>query len=435
MTDDNSSSTPGTPDFPASPVGQATGKAAGQTTGQAARQAAQLAPQTPTRGAPALLWLLSLLAVLGSGLLGFVFLQQRQAMETLAGDAYTLQQNSAAFDQRSAAFEQRLAAAEAARADLAQQLQSVLDASGDSAQQADVTALRTQLAALRRDLAALAASSNEDQVLVEARSLLRLAQQQAGLGRNVDAAISLYMSAATSLQQNNSPAVQPALAALQLELDALRAVQLPDIQGIYLQLGELQQQLATLSVQSEDDAPLQFVAPETAAEPATASWWEQIKHTISQYFVVTRRDEPVLAQLTPQQAALIQQAIALQLESARLALLQGEPRVYQAALAAAAQSITQQLQGESKPAVLASLQRLHDTAIVAVIPSLGQALQALELGNVAIATNSEASIPESGSAAPGGEALPMESDAATTDGEALPLESEAPAPDAGATTP
>lgn len=435
MTDDNSSSTPGTPDSPASPVGHAAGKAAGQATGQAARQAAQLAQQTPTRGAPALLWLLALLAVLGTGLLGFVFLQQRQAMETLAGDAYALQQSNVAFEQRSTAFDQRLAEAEAARADLAQQLQSVLDASGDSAHQADVTVLRNQLAALRQDLAAQAANSSADQNLVEAKSLLRLAQQQAALGHNIDAAISLYMNAATVLRQNNTPAVQPALVALQLELDALRAVQLPDIAGIYLQLGELLQQLATLTVQSEGETPLQFVAPDATALPATASWWQRLKHTISQYFVVTRRDVPVLAQLTPQQAALVHQVIALQFETARLALLQGNASVYQAALEAATQGITQQLQGEGKPALLASLQRLQASAIVADIPPLGRALQALELGAAVTATNGETLTLESTASALDGETLPMESEASAAVSEAVTVEREAPATDSEAATP
>jgi uroporphyrin-3 C-methyltransferase len=411
MTEVNSSSTP---EGPESPLGQASGLAAGQT----AKPTAQLAASVSRRGAPALLWLLALLAVLGSGLLGFVFLQQRQAMETLAGDAYTLQQ-------RSAAFEQRLADAEAERTRLAQQLQTVLDASGDSAQQTDVTALREQLAALRQDLAAQAASSNQDQTLVEAGSLLRLAQQQATLGRNVDAAISLYMSAASALQQHNDPALQPALAALQLELDALHAVQLPDIQGIYLQLGELQQQLATLAVQSEGEAPLQFVAPDVGALPATASWWEQIKYTISRYFVVTRRDVPVLAQLSPQQAEQVRQAIALQLETARLALLQGDVRVYQAALQSAAEGITQQLQGESKAALLASLQRLHEADIVAVIPSLGQALQALELVGTGIRLGGNAPAQDS-------EVLVLDRETLTSDSEALPIDGDTPATDSEA---
>lgn len=346
-----------------------------------------------------MLWLLALLALLGAALLGFVFLQQRQAMETLAGDAYTLQQGSAAFERRLAEAEaesqsltQQLQAVLDESRESAQQLQAVLDDSRDSAQQTDVAALRSELAALRSDVARQAANSTGGWALVEARSLLRLAQQQAGAGRNVDAAISLYMTAATSLRMINDPALQPALAALQLELDALRAVELPDIQGIYLQLGELQQQLATLVVQSEGEAPLQFVAPDVATAEAT-NWWEQLKQVVSQYFVVTRRDVPVLAQLTPQQAVLVRQVVALQLESARFAVLQGDEQVYRSALATAAQSVAQQLQGDSKAAVLASLQRLQDARILAVIPPLGAALQALELSAPVAAQDREVVAP------------------------------------------
>lgn len=369
MTEVNSSSTP---EYVVSP----------------AQQAAPV-PATPTRGAPALQWLLAALAVLGTGLLGVVFLQQRQAMATLAGDAYTLQQ-------RGAAIEQQLAAAAAERASLVQQLQqqqALLDESRDSAPQAEVTALRRELDALRLDVVSQVANSEHDWLLVEATTLLRLAQQQALHGRNVASAISLYASAAARLQRITDPALQPARAALQLELDALRAVQVPEVESLYLQLGELVQQLDALQVQSDDEVPLQFVAPAAGALPTTASWWDELKQSLSQYFVVARRDVPVLARLTPEQAVLIRQAIVLQLETARLALLQGQTRLYQSALDAAMLGITQQLQGEAKPALLASLQRLREAAIVAVIPPLGSALQALELVAANAPQNSGAPTP------------------------------------------
>lgn len=340
----------------------------------------------PLRGAPLRLWLLSLLAFGGTAALGFVFLQQRQAMETLAGDAYSQQQ-------RSAAIEQRLAEAEAERERLAQQLQAAVAANGDAAAQAELDALQRELAALRLDVASRVADSEHDWLLVEAATLLRLAQQQALHGRNVASAISLYMSADDRLQRLGDPALQPARAALQLELDALRAVELPQVQVLYLQLGELAQQLAALEVQSEGEGPLQFVAPELAPLPATAGWWEELKQTLRQYFVVTRRDVPVLARLTPQQALLIRQAIILQLESARLALLQGNQDIYLAALDAAAAGITQQLQGAGKPAVLASLQRLRAEPVAIVVPPLGAALQALELLDATVPQDSEAAAP------------------------------------------
>jgi uroporphyrin-III C-methyltransferase len=329
-----------------------------------------------TRVSSPLLWLVSLAALAAAGVLGFVFVQQRTVMEALAGDVSTQQQ-------RSATVEQRLAASEAVADRLAQQLQQALDASRNSAGQADVAALRRELDLLRQEVVSRMADSQQDWLLVEATTLLRLAQQQALQGRNVASAVSLYTSAAERLQQLADPALAPALAALQLELDALRAVEVPPIQSLYLQLGDLSAQLATLVVQSEGESPLQFAAPGAAALPATATWWDALKHTLAQYFVITRRDVPVLAQLTPAQTTLIRQAIALQLETARLALLQGDGRLYQGALDAAAQGITQQLQGEAKPALLASLQRLREEPIAVVLPPLGAALQALEAAEAA----------------------------------------------------
>ncbi len=318
-------------------------------------------------------WLLPLNLLLLGGVvtLGFVLLQQHQSMEGLANDAY-------AQAQRGMTLETRLAAAEAARAGLEQQLQSALSEIRASAQQTDVAALQAELDMLRRALAAQA-NPQHDWLLAEAGALLRVAAQQALHTRHVASAISLYESADSLLQRAADPALQPARAALQLELDALRAVQLPQIDSFYLQLGQLAQQLDALQVQSENEGPLRFTAPDPGAAPATASWWDELKRTLGTYFVVTRQDAPVLARLTPEQAFLIRQAIRLQLESARLALLQQDTRLYQAALDAALDGITRQLQGDARPALLASLQRLRAEAIEVSLPPLGAALQALDL--------------------------------------------------------
>lgn len=326
----------------------------------------------PARRGPGLAWLPGLLGLGGVVLLGLLILQQREAMETLAADSYLLLQRSTSLDER-------LAAAEAESERLALELRAAQDASRASAPQAQLELLRRELDALRLDVASRVADSERDWLLVEAATLLRLAQQQAVHVRNVASACSLYESADERLQRVGDPALQAVRAALQLELDALRAVAVPEVQVLYLQLGELSGQLATLAVQSAGEGPLQFIPPEHVAPSATAGWWDELKSTLGQYFVVTRRDEPVLARLTPQQVALIRQAIMLQLETARLALLQEDQQLYAAALDAAADGISQQLQGEAKTAVLASLQRLRTEPVTVTIPPLGAALQALEL--------------------------------------------------------
>jgi uroporphyrin-III C-methyltransferase len=323
-------------------------------------------------------WLVPLNLVLLAGvlLLALLLLQQRSAMAVLSGDA-------SAQTQRNAQIEQRLAAAESARTALAEQVQTLLVDSRDNVDQADVAVLQRELEALRRSVAQ--STPQRDLLLAEAQGLLRLAGQQTLHGGAVASAISLYESADNLLQQIAEPAVQPARAALQLELDALRAVELPQLAALYLQLGELAVQLDALQVQSEGEGPLRFVAPEAVAAPVNSGWWAQARQLLGEYFVVTRQDAPLLARLTPDQAFLVRQAIRLQLESARLALLQGDQRLYQAALDAVHEGVTQQLQGSNKLALLAGLQRLRAERITAQLPALGSALRALELLQAAAA--------------------------------------------------
>lgn len=340
----------------------------------------QTQPQPDTRagstskpGAPSgngrLLPTLGLLGLLGGvAALGVLHWQQRTVLEAVTSDTYALQQ-------RNVDLEQRLAAAEAARASLAADLQA-LQATTDSS--TELAVLRADLEALQRELTLRTASSAEDWSRLEAAALLRLAQQQALAASSLPSAIRLYQQVAELLRRSNDPQLQPVRAAVQLELDALRAVRLPPLNDLYLQLGQLIDQLDLLQVQSDDEAPLRFSAPSSAALPADAGWREQLKQSLGQYFVLQRQDAPILARLTPEQAFLIRQAVALQLESARLALLQGDSTLYRATLDAARDALASQLQGEAKPAMLASIQRLRDSNIAPRLPALGAALQTLE---------------------------------------------------------
>lgn len=352
------STLPETPEPPMQPTGAATSS----TSAAAALPAQRRSP---------LLLLLNLLLMAGLAVLAFLFVQQRSALDTIAGDAYVLQQ-------RGAAIEQQLAAAATARAQLEATLQSVLAAQDDSGEQAAVAALQRELAALQRQLAAGSSAATTDWQLVEARGLLRLALQRAQLAQDVEGSISLYQAALALLRQSADPQLQAARAALQVELDALRTVEQPDIGDLYLQLGEVMQRVDALDIQSTELAPLRFSAPAAVSTPAATGWWEALKQNLSQYFVITRQDAPLLARLGPEQVFMIRQALRLQLESARLALLQQDATLYRTALAAAEDGITQQLQGDDKAAVLTSLQRLRAADITVQLPTLGGTLQMLE---------------------------------------------------------
>lgn len=330
-------------------------------------------PAPAARRSNAALLLLNLLLLGGVAALGSLSWQQRQTLETLAGDSYSQQQSQASL-------EQRLASAEAGNRSLASELAALrqAQASANDPTEAAVATLRGDLEALRRELLTRTANSTQDWSRLEAAALLRLARQQALNPASLPSAIRLYQDVANLLRRSSDADLQPLRAAVQLELDALRSLELPPLDELYLQLGQLARQLDSLQVQSEGEAKLQFTAPAPDAQATAAGWWEQLKQALSRYFVVRRQDTPLLAQLTPEQAFLIRQQIRLQLESARLALLQGDSSLYQAALDAANTGITEQLQGEGKAAVLASLQRLRNTAIAPALPNLGAALRTLE---------------------------------------------------------
>lgn len=299
--------------------------------------------------------------------------QRQQALDT------ALQQRD---DELDATLQQRVQELEAMLREGSQQvLRQAQDRIAESSAAASAQAER--LAIVERNLTALQRDLGREETdgvpLAEAELLLRFAQQRLLIAHDVQTAIALYRQADEVLRAVDDPALFAVRDIMARELAALEAVPVVDVPGLFTRLGALSARVGNFNA-VVDGAVQDFSVQPLAADAAATGWWNSVKQTLGQYFVVTRNTADIAPQLGNGEQFLLRTLVQLHIEQARLALLNAEPQLYRAALDDAANVARRWLRGENGALddFIAALEELRDTAIVSELPDVGDALTALQ---------------------------------------------------------
>jgi uroporphyrin-3 C-methyltransferase len=167
-------------------------------------------------------------------------------------------------------------------------------------------------------------------LVAEAEYLVNLAGHRLVLTRDANTAISALKAADDRLREAGDPSLIVLRKALAEDISALEAVSLPDTAGLSLKLSTM--------VQDVDELPLLTPEPETVArqavsptKPGIENWrelpaamWEDMKKLV----IIRDHQGPIKPLLSPEQHFFLSQNLKLQLEQARLALLNGENAIY-----------------------------------------------------------------------------------------------------------
>ena len=256
-------------------------------------------------------------------------------------------------------------------------------------QRSTITQLQGQLAELQRSVTAqsnrlgeLGNTSRQDWQLAEADYLLRLANQRLMLERDSRAALGLLEEVDNILRQVDLPDLYGVRQQLARDITELKLVENIDLEGLYLRLRAVEEQMLRTSIQPEFDLTKPTPAQaESAAETEDASPWTRSWDNFTQFMrdSVRIRDgdiDPVL--LSPQSEARFRQSLRLNMEQAELALLRGDATVYKDALNRARQLLLDYGIASGKRDLLAAeLEDLANQNIVANLPSLAASQSAL----------------------------------------------------------
>jgi uroporphyrin-3 C-methyltransferase len=359
---------PDSPPATAAPAPDTAAPAASAPPRAAAKPPAPPANITPSSGA-AFFVVTLVIAVAGFAGLGFYALQQQRVLTRLAADYEALRQASSASELEIGALHQ----ADGQTAEtLRTQLQQIQDA-----QRAQLDSLNRELATLRTRVNDGGAAAGTALRVSEVEALLNLAQERLLSAHDLRAAISLMQNADELLRQVNDASMLAVREALAQDLTTLRAVNAVDVSGLYARLGAASTRLGQLMVQPGGEVP-PFRVEETAADvSAAASWWDDMQGFLGRYFVITNSTAGVVPVLGTEQTWVVEEQLRLQLEEARLALLQGQQAVFERALDDAIAGTEALMQGADKPALLTELRALRASTVQTPLPQAASALEAL----------------------------------------------------------
>jgi len=197
-----------------------------------------------------------------------------------------------------------------------------------------LSSLPARISTLEGSVASLAGVSEgarDAWILAESEYYMQIANAQLQLANNPHLASLALRMADERIVQLANPALTDVRRAISDELASLDVMEKPDIEGATLTLASLARVVESLPLASSADVDEE--APEADPDPSGPSRaWASVKNAMSGLVKVTPPERAKLVQLSPDAEFFLRNNIALQLQSARLALLRGEQAIFEQTL-------------------------------------------------------------------------------------------------------
>ena len=203
----------------------------------------------------------------------------------------------------------------------------------------------------------------------EAEYFLAVANAELTLAGRWENAITALELADEKLLELANPVLGGVRARIAAELIALRAVRLPDIEGLSYSLSRLAQGTRTLPMRSA--LPSNFET--NGALPAEdvsglARVWLSLKSAIAGMFSIERRDDSAVQSLSADEQALVRQQLELELDLARFGLVRGRQEAFQQSIAIA-KALLERRFDTAEVAVESAIALLDQMAVLDVAPA------------------------------------------------------------------
>lgn len=234
---------------------------------------------------------------------------------------------------------------------------------------------------LSQRLETVLGASRKDWRLAEAEHLLRLASLRLSALQDINSAQALVQGADEILREQDDPGSFAARDQLAKSLAALRSIDQPDRTGLFLQLAALRDQVAQLNELAPEykdkGESLLGLTSATAQDSRWVQWWNEISHYIRIDFNADKNIRPLLAGQSLTQVRL---ALSLALEQAQWAALNGQPEVFDKALAEAREVLRANFNQDSAQSKMltARLDELSRQPVSVMTPDLAQSLSAVQ---------------------------------------------------------
>ena len=248
-------------------------------------------------------------------------------------------------------------------------------------QAAQLEQLEASLVIQRQEITRFAATDRKDWLLAEVEYLLRLVNQRLIMAGDVVAAAALLKSADAILLELEDVSLHGVRAAVAADLAAVRAVPKVDVEGLYLRLSGLIEQvdgLAIFQLPTRDEVLV--AVPAEDWQQRFQQGYEQALEKLSDYIVIRRRDVPYEALMDPQWEGLVRQNLRMLLEQAQVALLSGNQVLFRESLQRGGHWVEQffEVDEAGSRALAQELHALTQVPIATSIPDVSASLLQLD---------------------------------------------------------
>ncbi len=255
--------------------------------------------------------------------------------------------------------------------------------------QQNTLAQNTELTTLKETIAAFLKQnqhSRRDWLIAEAEYLIKLANHRLVLVGDVATSIHALRAADERLREVGNPRFIPLRQALAFDIQQLNSVPVIDIVGLSLQLNAIQKQIEALPLKTPDPQTIEQ-KNQQATQLSQADGWKKIPAAIWQdllkLFQIQTHNERIQPLLSPEHRFFLVQNLKLQLEQARLALLNNQPVIYKDRIQQAQQWIKRYFDNQHSlsQAVNKNLAELSQIKLNVALPDISSSLTTLQLLN------------------------------------------------------
>jgi uroporphyrin-3 C-methyltransferase len=203
----------------------------------------------------------------------------------------------------------------------------------------------------------------------EAGYFLAVANAELTLAGRWENAIAALEFADDKLLELANPVLGGVRERIAAELIALRAVRLPDVEGLSYSLSRLAQGSRTLPMRST--LPSNFETDGAVPEEdvtGLARVWLSLKRAVAGMVSIERRDDSAVQSLSADEQALVRQQLELELDLARFGLVRGRQEAFQQSIAIA-KALLERRFDTAEVAVESAIALLDQMALLDVAPA------------------------------------------------------------------
>lgn len=338
-------------------------------------QSNEAQPVEAKRTKVGLLWMFVLATLAASAALGYFVHQLWQKTDQAAVSQTSQVEESQAevgtIRNNIGGLEQELGALQGALQSQGEQSEALAEQTSG-----EISLLQKSLEKQSRHIKEIGSSNRDDWLIAEVEYLLRLANQRILMSKDSNGALVMLDSADRILHGIDDVSLHPVRKAIADDMAQLRAVEQADVDGAYLQLSALAEQVEELRMYDIPEFGLPEVDTEAVALDAEKSVSERASEALQavgaafqKAFVIRHDQEKVEAMLPPQDELYLRQNLRLMLEQAQMAMLSRRSTIYTSSLDKSQRWIAQYFQIEDS-ATQSALESLSGLATLNVDPAL-----------------------------------------------------------------